>query len=216
MTHIAKTSRRPTEGKWLNRNVVGMGLTSLLSDAGHELATALLPGFMHVLGLSAAALGAVEGVSDAVASFVKLGGGWLSDRTGRRKPIAVGGYFLTGVAMSLFAFAEGWGWILAGRLIGWFGRGIRGPARDSILAESVSPETRGRAFGFHRAGDTLGAIIGPLVGVALLALLPPRAADAAHPFRVAFLFTLVPGLGSALAFAVMVRENRRPPSRAKF
>ncbi|PYV15864.1 MAG: MFS transporter [Acidobacteria bacterium] len=216
MTDLSETSRSPSAAGWLNRNVVGMGLTSLLSDAGHELATALLPGFMHILGLSAAALGAIEGISDAVSSFVKLAGGWLSDRTGRRKPIAVGGYFLTGAAMSLFAFAEGWGLIMAGRLVGWFGRGIRGPARDSLLAESVSPETRGRAFGFHRAGDTIGAIIGPLIGVGLLALLSPHAADPARPFRVAFFWTLLPGLGSAVTFALMVREARRPPSQVKF
>jgi MFS family permease len=216
LTDLAENPRRPSAAAWINPNVVGMGLASLLSDAGHELATALLPGFMHVLGLSAAALGAVEGVSDAVSSFVKLAGGWLADRTGRRKPIAVGGYFLTGAAMALFAFAEGWGLILAGRLVGWFGRGIRGPARDSLLAESVPEEARGRAFGFHRAGDTIGAILGPLIGVALLAWLAPRAADASHPFRVAFLFTLVPGLGSALTFAGMVGETRRPPSAVKF
>jgi MFS family permease len=213
---LAETSHSSPSGGWLNRNVLGMGLTSLLSDAGHELATAILPGFMHVLGLSAASLGAIEGISDAVSSFVKLGGGWLSDRTGRRKTLAVGGYFLTGAAMSLLAFAEGWALILAARIIAWFGRGIRGPARDSILAESVTPETRGRAFGFHRAGDTIGAIIGPLVGVALLAALAPGAGDPARPFRVAFFWTLLPGLGSAITFALMVCETKRAPSQVKF
>lgn len=193
---------------WLNRNVFAMGLTSLLGDIGYEMATALLPGFFAVLGLPAAALGTIEGVADATSSFVKLGAGWLSDRLGHRKTIAVAGYFLSGTSKALFAFAYGWPLILAGRVIAWFGRGIRGPLRDAILAESVSAETRGKAFGFHRAGDTVGAIIGPLIGVALLSYLAPHSSDPSRPFRIAFLLTLVPGLASALTFAMLVHEAR--------
>jgi MFS family permease len=195
---------------WLNPNVFGMGLTSFLSDAGHEMATAILPGFLATIGASAAALGTIEGVADAVSSFVKLGAGWYSDRIGHRKGITVLGYFLTGAAMALFALAVAWPLVLVGRTLGWFGRGIRGPLRDAILSESVSPGDRGKAFGFHRAGDTLGAIVGPLIAVGLLALWQPAAA--AHPsapFRTIFLLTLIPGIGSALAFAALVREERR-------
>ena len=209
-----QSGTRPNPG-WLNRNVLGMGLTSLLSDAGHEMATAILPGFLAVLGVSAAALGIIEGVADATSSFVKLGAGWLSDRLGHRKPITVGGYLLTGLSKGLFAFAYGWPLILVGRVLGWFGRGIRGPLRDAMLASSVPPEARGKAFGFHRAGDTVGAIIGPLLGVALLSYLP-RNADPSAPFRTVFLLTLIPGLGSAIAFALMVREKRAAPSPMKF
>jgi MFS family permease len=194
---------------WLNRNVFGMGLTSLLSDAGHEMATAILPGFFAVLGLPAAALGAIEGIADAVSSFVKLGAGWYSDQTGSRKTITVLGYVLTGAAKALFAIAYGWPLLLVGRVVAWFGRGIRGPLRDAMLAESVPLEARGRAFGFHRAGDTLGAIIGPLIAIGLLRLLSRRASDASMPFRVIFLVTLIPGLASAIAFGVMVHETRR-------
>ncbi|HET7101548.1 MAG TPA: MFS transporter, partial [Terriglobia bacterium] len=93
MNNSETASQKPAT--WLNRNVVGMGLTSLLSDVSHEMATAVLPGFLTALGVSAAALGLIEGVADGVASFVKLAAGWLSDRAGRRKPIAVGGYFIT-------------------------------------------------------------------------------------------------------------------------
>lgn len=200
--------------RWLNRNVVGMGVTSFLSDAGHETATAILPAFLAVIGAPPVALGTIEGVSDAASSFVKLGAGWISDRLGHRKPITVLGYFLTGVAMASFALATAWPIVLIGRLIGWFGRGIRGPLRDAMLAESVPTEARGKAFGFHRAGDTLGAIVGPLVAVALLALLQPLAIpEPSGPFRTIFLLTLIPGLGSALAFAVMVTERRRAPSQ---
>jgi MFS family permease len=189
-----------------------MGLASLLSDAGHEMATAVLPGFLAILGVSAAALGTIEGVADSASSFVKLGSGWMSDRLGHRKSITVGGYFLTGLAKGLFAFAHGWPLVLVGRVVGWLGRGIRGPLRDAILANSVPPESRGKAFGFHRAGDTLGAIMGPLAGVWLLAYLHPHASDPSIPFRTVFLLTLIPGLGSGVAFAALVREKGGAPS----
>jgi MFS family permease len=201
---------------WLNRNVIGMGLASLLSDASHEMATAVLPGFVAVLGLSPAVLGLVEGVADAVSSFVKLGSGWISDRLGHRKPMVVGGYFLTGVSKALFALAYGLPLLLAGRTLAWFGRGFRSPLRDALLANSVPAEDRGKAFGFHRAGDTLGAIIGPLLGVWFLAYLHPRTTDPSEPFRIVFLLTLIPGLGSGVAFAALVRERRGAPSRMKF
>jgi MFS family permease len=202
----------PDQAGWLNRNVVGMGLTSLLSDAGHEMATAVLPGFLAALGAPAYALGLIEGIADALASFVKLGAGWWSDRLGHRKAIVTAGYALTGAAKALFALAVGWPLVLFGRVLAWFGRGIRGPLRDAMLAESVSAGDRGKAFGFHRAGDTLGAIIGPLLGAGLIYLLEPAAAgDPAGPYRIVFLLTLVPGLGSALTFAWMVREKRRAP-----
>lgn len=206
----------PPPGGWLNRNVVGMGVTSLLADAGYEMANAVLPSFLQVIGVSAAALGAIEGIADALSSFVKLGVGWFSDRLGHRKPLTVVGYFLTGGAKALFAFAHGWPLILVGRVVGWFGKGIRGPLRDALLTESVPAASRGKAFGFHRAGDTLGAIIGPLAGVGLLAWLPPHAGEVSSPFRAIFLLTLVPGLGSGFAFALMVRETRRGPSPARF
>jgi MFS family permease len=209
----------PSDGSghaWLNRNVVGMGLTSLLADAGYEMANAVLPSFLAVIGVSAAALGAIEGVADALSASVKLGMGWYSDRIGHRKPITVVGYFLTGVAKSIFAFAYGWPLILVGRLVGWFGKGLRKPLRDALLTESVPADARGKAFGFHRAGDTIGAIIGPLAGVLLLAWMQPHATDMSRPFRTIFLLTLIPGLGSGLAMLFMVQETRRRPSPAKF
>jgi MFS family permease/HEAT repeat protein len=202
---------RPT---WLNRNVVGIGLTSLLSDAGHEMATAVLPAFLATIGAAAGALGAIEGVADAVSSFAKLGSGWWSDRIGHRKTITVSGYTLTGASTGIFAFAAGWPLVLAARVIGWFGRGVRGSLRDAMLAESVEPADVGKAFGFHRAGDTIGAIIGPLLGVAAIGLLHGLFPDPSMPFRIVFLLTLIPGLGSALAFVLLVRERRRTPNHA--
>ena len=150
---------------WLNRNVIGMGVTSFLSDASHEMATVVLPGFLAVIGAPPSALGIIEGVSDAVSSFVKLWGGWVSDRFGYRKWLATTGYFLTGISKSVFAFAMSWHLVFVGRVVGWFGRGFRGPIRDAILADSVEPVVRGKAFGFHRAMDSVGACIGPLLAI---------------------------------------------------
>jgi MFS family permease len=175
MTATNKTEK-VAQTKWLNRNMIGMALASFFSDAGHEAATAILPLFLISIGAPAADLGAIEGVADAVSSFVKLGSGWFSDRIGRRKPIAVSGYTLTGLTTGLFALATTWPQVLVMRAAGWFGRGIRGPVRDAMLAESVPVEARGRAFGFHRAGDTLGAITGPVMALALITLLAGKEA----------------------------------------
>ncbi len=206
------TGRKPGSRGWLNRNVIGMAVTSFLSDAGHEMVTAILPGFLSTLGIAAAALGWIEGVSDASSSFVKLGAGWYSDRIGHRKAIVSLGYFLTGTALALFAAAISWPLILLGRVISWFGRGVRSPLRDAMLAESVTPDVRGKAFGLHRAGDTIGAIVGPLLGVWLLSFLPHP--NPPSPFRTIFLFSLVPGLASVLAFVSLVQEKRRPANRS--
>ena len=212
MANAPVIEERPTG--WLNRNVLGMTLTSFLSDFGHEMATSILPAFLAALGIAPAALGVIEGVSDATASFVKLGAGWWSDRLGHRKAITVGGYALTGASQALFALATGWWLVLVGRVVGWFGRGIRGPLRDAMLADSVAPEHRGKAFGLHRAGDTLGAVVGPLVAVLLVSVLRNGASTPLHVFRTVFLCTAIPGLLSAVAFALIVRERRRAPNHS--
>jgi MFS family permease len=205
------TAPAPPTG-WLNRTVVGAGLTSLLADVAYEMATAVMPGFFAVLNIPAAFLGLTEGTGDALANFVKLGVGYYSDRIGKRKALVVAGYGLTGVSLSLFAFAVGWPLILIGKSLAWIGKGLRGPLRDAILADSVSPNMVGRAFGFHRAGDTIGAIIGPLLGALLIAVLPAELWGIHEaPHRITFLVTLIPGVGSALAFWLLVREQRFTP-----
>jgi len=196
---------RTSVGRWLNRNVAGMALASFFSDFGHEMATAILPMFLVSVGASAAALGIIEGAADAVSSFAKLGAGWLSDKRGLRKPIAVTGYLVTAVATASFGLATSWTHALAGRVVGWFGRGIRGPVRDALLADSIPAEATGRAFGFHRAADTLGAVAGPAVAFLLVGVLS---------YRQIFLLTLIPGLLSVLAFAFLVRERARGANHA--
>jgi MFS family permease len=163
--------------KWFNRNVVAMGLTSLSSDASHEMATATLPSFLTELVGSATApqlLGLITGLSDASSSFVKTFSGWLSDKLRKRKPLVTLGYFLTGIFVGLIAFARNWFEVLIYRLLAWTGRGTREPPRDALLADSVGKKFYGHAFGFHRAMDTLGAIIGPLIAFFLIPLIAFR------------------------------------------
>jgi len=199
---------------WLNRTVLGAGLTSGLGDLSYETTTVILPGFLAVLGIEPAALGAIEGTADAVSSFTKLGAGYIADRLGHRKSLAVLGYAMTASMQIFIALAFNWPLILAGRIVGWFGRGLRGPLRDAILSEAVTPETRGRAFGFHRAADTTGAIIGPLLGVAVLSLTHDWfESNSAEPFRIVFWLALIPGVLSVLSFAFLVHDDRTAPNK---
>jgi MFS family permease len=207
---MAPDQAAPPANSWLNRTVVGAGVASFLADVGYEMAAAALPNFLLVLAPASAptALGLIEGTADAVANFAKLSTGYVGDRLGRRKPFVVAGYGLTGVCHIFWAVATAWPLIFFGKVLGWFGKGVRGPLRNAILADAVSSDDRGKAFGLHRAADTAGAVVGPLSGAALLALLSPFwPEDATRPFRTVFLVTLIPGLGSALAFAVLVREE---------
>lgn len=200
-------------GHWLNRTVFGAGVTSALGDLTYETTNVILPGFLAVLGMPAAVLGTIEGVADGLASFTKLGAGYIADRLGFRKALVVTGYGLTALMQVFMALAVGWPLVLLGRLVGWFGKGVRGPLRDAIMAEAITPQTRGRAFGFHRAADTLGAVIGPLLGVALLAwaqTLPFD--DESGPYRTVFWLTLIPGVLSVLSFALLVRDDRSVPN----
>ncbi len=159
---------------WLNRTVLGIGLASLFSDWAHETATTLLPAFLATMGVAAAWLGIIEGVADGLASFAKLASGFYTDQLQRRKPIAVAGYVLTAVEHR--HLWPGDGLPLARRTsVAWLGRGVRTPIRKALLAGAVSKESAGRAFGFERSMDTLGAIIGPATAFVLFRLLEPIA-----------------------------------------
>lgn len=202
------TAGRAGGHSWLNRDIVGMTLTSLLSDACHEMVTVVLPGFLLALGAPAAALGYIEGAADAASSFVKLASGWYSDRVGRRKGTVTGSYAVTAGALALLALAASWPMVLLFRVVSWMSRGVRSPLRKAMLADAAPPAARGKAFGLHRAGDTVGAVLGPLAGVWLLSVLP-RAYPTA-PYRDVFLFSLVPGSMAVAAFAVLVGDRRHP------
>ena len=215
-------------GGWLNRNVFAFGLTSMLGDVCHEMATAVLPQFMRTIGAGAASLGAIEGIADALSSFVKLGAGFHSDKNRPPQSLDRGRLCVDRRGQVHFRLCPGLAADFIGRVLGWFGRGIRGPLRDAMLADSVDQRFRGKAFGFHRAGDTLGAVVGPLMAFWLLGLaadhpdmlkpfagLFPQFAKAPGPeFRVIFLLTLIPGLLSVASILFLVKEKRRPANHA--
>lgn len=181
--------------------VVGIGLGSLLSDTGHEMATAALPGFLRSLGAPAAALGAIEGIADAALSASKVAGGILADRPGvERKRVAAAGYTLTALGHGAFGLATAWPPLALARAVSWVARGGKAPARDSLLAGSVGPEQLGRAFGVERAMDSLGAIAGPLLAAPVIV---------AVGYRWLFALSLIPGLLAAAAVLLLVREVPR-------
>src|SRR6202045_4294328 len=194
-----QSSAPPPSNHWLTRGVLGIGLASLFSDWGHEAATAILPAFIASLGAPAYALGVIEGVSDGLSSFAKLAGGWIADRPTWRKPTGIVGYLATALSTFGYAFTRSWPAVLVVRALGWVGRGSRGPSRDTLLADSVSPNHQGRAFGFERAMDTLGAVLGPLSATALIGVLGARGV---------LRWTLFPGLAAAVVFALLAPRGR--------
>lgn len=198
---------------WLNRTVAGAGLTSALGDFCYETTTVILPGFLAVLGIPAAGLGTIEGIADAVASTTKMFAGYFAEKLGHRKLLVVVGYALTPIGQALIALAGGWPLLVAGRMVSWFGKGLRGPLRDAIVMQSIQPATRGRAFGFHRAMDTIGAVAGPLLGVALLGWSQRWAwADSSGPFRLVLWMSVVPGVLAVMAFFAFVQDPEESPN----
>ena len=199
--------------RWLNRTVIGAGVTSALGDFCYETTTVMLPGFLAVLGIPAAMLGTIEGIADAVASFTKMVSGYIADKLGHRKLLVVVGYGLTPLGQALIALAAGSPLILTGRIVSWFGKGLRGPLRDAIVIQSISPATRGRAFGFHRTMDTVGAVAGPLLGVALLGWAQAwHWEDSAGPFRFVLWLSLIPGALAVLSFLTLVKDTEHSPN----
>lgn len=192
-------------GAWLTPGVRGIGAASLLADVGHEIPTALLPSLLtSTLGAPASALGLIEGVSDGLAGVARLGGGALADDPGRRRAVAVGGYTTTAVlAAGTGAATAVWqvGLLRAGA---WTARGLRVPARNALLADVVHPSAYGRAYGFERAMDNLGAIIGPLLALGLVATIGTRAAIAV---------SVIPGLLAALAIVYAIRHTTTSTTR---
>jgi MFS family permease len=194
----------PQGNSWLNRTVLGVGLTSLFSDWSHETATAVLPAFLAAIGAGPVWLGAIEGIADGLSSFAKLASGHFTDRLKKRKPLAVFGYAFTALATGSFAFATHAYHVLFSRAAAWLGRGVRSPAKKALLAADVPPGAYGRAFGLERLMDTVGAIAGPLTALWLLEA-------TGHSFRKVFLWTLLPGLTAVACFWLLVREGSTGP-----
>jgi MFS family permease len=182
-----------------------LGIASLLNDSASEMIYPLLPVFLTaVLGASAVDVGLIEGAADGLASILKYYAGAWSDRLPRRKPLIVSGYTLAAVSRALIAAATVWPLVLLARLVDRTGKGIRSAPRDAMIADVTPVEQRGRAFGFHRALDHTGAIVGPLLALLLL--------NVAHlPLRVVFYLAVIPGLIAAAVLVAFLREEPRGP-----
>ena len=192
----------PSPAPRLFRNVVALGIVSMFTDVSSEMLVPILPLFITgTLHASVASLGIIEGVAESVASLLRLSSGWLSDRTGSRKPFLVFGYGLSTVAKATMAVAASWPAVMALRFTDRVGKGLRNPPRDALIADSVAPEQRGRAYGLHRGLDTLGAAIGPLVAFVLLGAFP-------GDFRRLFLISAIPAV---ISIFVLIAFVTSPP-----
>jgi MFS family permease len=186
----------------LGRNVLALTAVSFFTDVSSEMIYPLLPVFLTAtLGASVSTLGAIEGAAETTASLLKLASGWWSDRVRRRKPLVVIGYTLASLVRPLVAIARSSTQVLAIRLTDRVGKGIRNAPRDALLAESIDPSIRGKAFGFHRAGDNAGGVVGPLVAFALLQYW-------ALDMRTVFWLALIPGILAVITVVGFVRETR--------
>lgn len=187
--------------RWLTPGVLGVGSASLLSDAGHEMVTSILPTFLtSTLHAGPGALGAIDGVADALTGVAKLAGGPLANDRARRGRLASGGYLATAAATAAIGLVSMIWQVAILRALAWISRGVRSPARDMLLTDLAAEGAYGRAFGLERAGDNAGAIVGPLAASGLVALLGVR-----HTILLAF----IPGVLAAVAITIAAREAGR-------
>lgn len=177
-----------------------LGFVSLLMDVSTEMIRSLLPIFLvTVLNASTAAVGLVEGMGEATAALIKLPSGWLSDRLGKRKALAVAGYGLAALAKPLFAYAPTVSWVLSARIVDRVGKGVRDAPRDALMADIVPVQLRGAAYGLRQSLDTVGALVGPLIALMLMELFDRR-------FRVVFGLAAIPAALSVGVLAAGVPE----------
>ena len=187
----------------LGRNVFAAGLVSFFMDVSSEMVYPLVPLFLaNVLGVNKSVIGLIEGIAESTASLLKVFSGWFSDRIGRRKGLMGVGYAVSVLSRPLIALAVAWQHILASRFIDWFGKGIRTAPRDAIIAESSDPGVMGRAFGFHRAMDTLGAVIGPALAFFLLSAFT-------GDFRKVFWVSMIPGIIAVALIIFLIKERKK-------
>lgn len=186
---------------WVTKTVVGIVLATFFSDVGHEMVTAVLPLYLATIGLGPAALGAMEGAADLAFSLSKLAGGAAGHRIERKRPWVAGGYLVTTLGTGLTAFAHAVSAVISLRTIAWVGRGFRSPLRDFMLSDEVGPTHFGRAYGFERTADMIGAVVGPL----LAALFVWSGASV----RSVILWSMLPSAMSVAAVMVLTRDRER-------
>lgn len=190
-----------TKKSWLTTGIGSIGLASFFSDSGHEIVTSLLPSFLtSVLHASAGVLGLIEGLSDALTGIMKLIGGPLANDEKVRGKLASGGYLGTAIATAAIGLASAVWQAGALRALAWLSRGLRSPARDTMLASLAEKENYGKAYGVERAGDNFGAVVGPLLAAVLVGWIG---------IRHAIYFSIIPGFLAAIAITVAAKEVRK-------
>ncbi len=206
------TIAQAPRARLISGNLLVAGLVSFFTDVSTEMIVPVLPLFLSVtLKTPTATIGLIEGVAESTASVLRIFSGRISDRTGRRKPLVVAGYTLSNLTKPLLALASSWSHVLVIRFVDRVGKGIRTAPRDALITESVAPAHRGLAFGFHRAMDTAGAALGPLVAFTTLALLPEN-------YRAVFWIATIPGVVAIVIGGLFLRDRVRsagssvPPS----
>jgi MFS family permease len=204
---IVDKAKRPTI-RQLPRNVWAVGFTSFFMDISSEMVINILPLFLaNVLGVQTSIIGFIEGIAEATASILKLFSGWLSDKLGGRKWLAVVGYGLSAITKPFFYIASSWGIIAGVRWADRAGKGIRTAPRDALVADSVTKQTRGLAFGFNRAMDKAGAMLGLLIAAVVVWLAQAAALDLTKStFQTIVLISLVPAFLAVLSLAVGAKD----------
>jgi MFS family permease len=213
-------SSEPTSGsdiRSLPRNIWAVSLTSFFMDISSEMVINILPLFLaNVLGVKADIIGLIEGVAEATASLLKVFSGWLSDRLRARKWLAVAGYALSALAKPFFYFANSWGAVAGVRWADRVGKGIRTAPRDALVADSIPERQRGLAFGFHRAADTGGAVLGLLIALGVVWYAQSNAVSLNRDtFQTVVLISLIPALLAVLSLAVGARDVPVTGKRAR-
>ena len=200
-------------------NIIITGLTSLFTDISSEMIYPIISLYLLALGSSPALIGFIEGIAESTASIVKVFSGALSDRMRKRKSLAILGYAFSPIGKFFMWLAKGWGFVFAGRTLDRFGKGIRTAPRDTIIAESSSAEKRGASFGLHRAMDTLGAILGVIIAIAIMRHLglneglhtAQKIQSYLPAFKTIILFSLIPAVvGVAVLFLVKETGSGKP------
>ena len=208
---MAEIIRQPNERQGIRdlpRNVWAVGVTSLFMDISSEMVVYLIPLFLsNVLGVQTSIIGFIDGIAEATASILKLFSGWFSDKMGGRKWLAVAGYALSAVVKPFYYFADSWGMIAGVRWADRIGKGIRTAPRDALVADSTSKEIRGLAFGFHRAMDTVGAMIGLLIAALVVWLVQANSLDLSRStFQIIVLISMIPAFLAVLSLAIGAKD----------
>lgn len=197
--------------KRLHPTVIATGWVSFFNDVASEMIYPLMPVFLNsVLGIGTAFIGAIEGAAESLNSFVKLFSGWLSDRAGKKRQLVMFGYGIAAVARPLIGIAAAWWQVLGLRLADRFGKGVRGAPRDALVADVTDRDQRGRAFGFQRAMDHAGAVVGPLIASALLWIFQMGERD----YWILFLISALPGAAAMVIVWGWIREPESLPGAA--